>query len=404
MVGAISIFDIDGQAVEAGGQLRGERAFTERHKRSSEFWESLVSYLCNTTNLPSVMACSSETRSLLERAAPRVSEERHLPLLSIENLSVSFRGSHGWVRALHNFNLDIGPGESLGIVGESGSGKSVTWLGVLGLLPIARVEGSARMSGAELIGLPERRLAAWRGKRIAMIFQDPTSSLNPVHRIGGQIAESLSLHQGLSGVAARTEARRFLERVHIPDAAQKLNAYPHELSGGMNQRVMIALALAGNPDVLVADEPTTALDATIQAQIIELLKEIRRDTGMALVTISHDLGVIAELADRVVVMYAGRSVEEAPVERIFRSAGHPYTQGLLAAVPQMTGVRRRLVAIPGQTPEPSNLPSGCAFSPRCPFSTPACDLSAPSPVSLHRDHWAACREAEAGLQIFDLTA
>ena len=327
-----------------------------------------------------------------------------MALLSICDLSISFSASQGWVRALDNFTLDVAPGESLGIVGESGSGKSVTWLGVLGLLPSARVQGSARMGGAELIGLPERKLSSWRGKRIAMIFQDPTSSLNPVHRIGSQIAESLSLHQGLSGAAARTEARRFLERVHIPDAAQKLNAYPHELSGGMNQRVMIALALAANPDLLVADEPTTALDVTIQAQIVELLKEIRRDTGMALVTISHDLGVIAELADRVVVMYAGRSVEEAPVERIFKSAGHPYTQGLLAAVPQMTGVRRRLVTIPGQTPEPSNLPAGCAFSPRCPFSTPACELGPPSPVSLHRDHWAACREAEAGRQLFDLTA
>jgi peptide/nickel transport system ATP-binding protein len=260
------------------------------------------------------------------------------------------------------------------------------------------------MNGEELIGLPERQLSFWRGKRIAMIFQDPTSSLNPVHRIGRQIAESLYLHQGLSGAAAQAEARRFLERVHIPDAAQKLNAYPHELSGGMNQRVMIALALAANPDLLIADEPSTALDVTIQAQIIELLKEIRRDTGMALVTISHDLGVIAELADRVLVMYAGRSVEEAPVERIFKSAAHPYTQGLLAAVPQITGVRQRLVTIPGQTPEPSNLLPGCAFAPRCPARVPACDLGAPSPRSLHRQHWAACREAEAGHQLFDLTA
>ena len=346
----------------------------------------------------------TDLSSVRDGTRRRSLEPPNTPLLSVRNLSVSFRGPCGFVRSLDNFDLDIAPGESLGIVGESGSGKSVTWLGVLGLLPSARVEGSARMGGTELIGLPERKLASWRGKRIAMIFQDPTSSLNPVHRIGAQIAESLSLHQGLSGAAARTEARRFLERVHIPDAAQKLNAYPHELSGGMNQRVMIALALAANPDLLVADEPTTALDVTIQAQIVELLKEIRRDTGMALVTISHDLGVIAELADRVLVMYAGRPVEEAPVERIFKSAGHPYTQGLLAAVPQMTGVRRRLVTIPGQTPEPSNLPSGCAFAPRCPFSTPACDHGAPSPVSLHLDHWAACREAEAGRQLFDLTA
>jgi peptide/nickel transport system ATP-binding protein len=325
-------------------------------------------------------------------------------LLSVNDLCISFPAPNGIQRVVRNFNLEIARGESIGIVGESGSGKSATWLGLLGLLPSAQIEGSVRLTGAELIGLPERKLAAWRGKRVAMIFQDPSSSLNPVHRIGAQIAESLSLHQGLSRAAARAEARRFLERVHIPDAAQKLNAYPHELSGGMNQRVMIALALAGNPDLLVADEPTTALDVTIQAQIIELLKEIRRDTGMALVTISHDLGVIAELADRVVVMYAGRSVEEAPVERIFNAAGHPYTQGLLAAVPQMTGVRSRLVTIPGQMPEPSNLPSGCAFAPRCPFSAPACALGAPGPIILHPHHWAACREAGAGRQLFGLSA
>jgi peptide/nickel transport system ATP-binding protein len=326
------------------------------------------------------------------------------PLLSVSDLSISFPGPRGFVHALHNFNLDVSPGESIGIVGESGSGKSVTWLGLLGLLPSARVEGSARMADMELIGLSERKLAGWRGKRIAMIFQDPTSSLNPMHRIGGQIAESLTLHRGLSGAASRMEARRFLERVHIPDAAQKLNAYPHELSGGMNQRVMIALALAANPDLLVADEPTTALDVTIQAQIIDLLKEIRQDTGMALITISHDLGVIAELADRVLVMYAGRAVEEAPVERIFRSASHPYTQGLLAAVPQMTGARRRLVTIDGQAPDPYALPPGCAFAPRCPFRAPACDEGAPISVSLHPNHWAACRQADAGRQLSGLSA
>ncbi len=319
------------------------------------------------------------------------SRSAHLPLLSLSDLSVTFPGPRGPARALHGFNLDLAAGESLGIVGESGSGKSVTWLALLGLLPAARVAGSARMNGTELIGLPERHLAKWRGRRIAMIFQDPTSSLNPVHRIGAQIDECLVLHRGLSGASVRRETQRLLERVHIPDAAQKLNAYPHELSGGMNQRVMIALALASSPDLLVADEPTTALDVTIQGQIIELLKEIRRDTGMSLVTISHDLGVIAELADRVLVMYAGRQVEEAPVERIFTSAGHPYTRGLLAAVPQLTGARQRLVAIPGQAPEAAHMPPGCAFAPRCPHATPACEASVPGPVSLHLHHWAACR-------------
>jgi peptide/nickel transport system ATP-binding protein len=318
----------------------------------------------------------------------------NIPLLSLRDLSVAFPGPHGPVRVLHGFNLDLVAGESLGIVGESGSGKSVTWLGLLGLLPAARVAGSARMNGTELIGLPERHLAKWRGKRIAMIFQDPTSSLNPIHRIGAQIDECLVLHRGLSGASVRRETQRLLEQVHIPDATQKLSAYPHELSGGMNQRVMIALALASSPDLLVADEPTTALDVTIQGQMIELLKEIRRDTGMSLVTISHDLGVIAELSDRVVVMYAGRQIEEAPVERIFSSAGHPYTQGLLAAVPQLTGPRQRLVAIPGQAPEAASMPPGCAFAPRCPSSEPGCDASAPKPVSLHLHHWAACRLAK----------
>ena len=322
------------------------------------------------------------------------SNPANMPLLSLRQLSVTFPGPRGQAHALHGFNLDLTAGESLGVVGESGSGKSVTWLGLLGLLPAARVAGSARMNGTELVGLPERHLAKWRGKRIAMIFQDPTSSLNPVHRIGAQIDECLVLHRGLSGASVRRETRRLLDQVHIPDSAQKLQAYPHELSGGMNQRVMIALALASSPDLLVADEPTTALDVTIQGQIIELLKEIRRDTGMSLVTISHDLGVIAELADRVLVMYAGRQVEEAPVEHIFSSAAHPYTQGLLAAVPQLTGARQRLVAIPGQAPEAAHMPSGCAFAPRCPYSEPACEARVPVSVSLHIHHWAACRLAD----------
>ncbi len=202
--------------------------------------------------------------------------------------------------------------------------------------PGGQVSGEVRLEGANILGLRERALAKVRGKRIAMIFQDPTSSLNPAHRVGSQIMESLTTHRGMSGSAARAEARRLLERVHIADAGRRMQDYPHELSGGMNQRVMIALALAGQPDVLVADEPTTALDVTIQAQILELLNDMRRDTGMALVIISHDLGVVAELADRVAVMYAGRVVEEAPVARVFDPA-HPYTRGLLAALPGIGG-------------------------------------------------------------------
>jgi peptide/nickel transport system ATP-binding protein len=247
------------------------------------------------------------------------------------------------------------------------------------------------MSGAELIGLPERKLSNWRGKRIAMIFQDPTSSLNPVHRIGAQISESLRLHRGLSGMAARTEARRSLERVHIPDAAQKLNAYPHELSGGMNQRVMIALALAGNPDLLVADEPTTALDVTIQAQIIELLKEIRRDTGMALVTISHDLGVIRHLADRVLIMYLGRIVEEAPAEALFAAPNHPYTRALLSEVPTLSLRGRRYQPVSGEIPSPLAPPSGCHFHTRCPVARKGlCDVQTPMLKAVGEGHQVAC--------------
>ncbi len=226
-----------------------------------------------------------------------------------------------------------------------------------------------------------------------MIFQDPTSSLNPAHRVGSQIMESLTTHRGMSGSAARAEARRLLERVHIADAGRRMQAYPHELSGGMNQRVMIALALAGQPDLLVADEPTTALDVTIQAQILDLLNEMRRDTGMALVIISHDLGVVAELADRVAVMYAGRVVEEAPVARVFDPA-HPYTRGLLAALPELAGERRKLNAIPGQVPGLWALPTGCAFAPRCVDRQPACGAAVPDFVDVADGHRTACINIE----------
>ena len=240
-----------------------------------------------------------------------------MPLVRLTGLSVAFDGAP----ALRGIDLSVAKGEAVGLVGESGCGKSVTWLAALGLLPPkARITGSVMLDGQELIGAPAPVLERVRGGRIAMIFQDPSSSLNPVHRIGKQIMEALGLHRGMTGSNARAEAKRLLDLVGIPDAAGRLDAYPHELSGGQNQRVMIAIALAGQPELLVADEPTTALDVTIQAQILELLQSIRRQMGMALVLISHDLGVIAEACERVAVMYAGRIVEEAPVAQLFDAA------------------------------------------------------------------------------------
>jgi peptide/nickel transport system ATP-binding protein len=297
------------------------------------------------------------------------------PLIRLQNLAVSFDG----FRVLHGVDLAVWPGEAVGLVGESGSGKSVTWLAALGLLPgKARVAGSAALDGLELIGAPLRTLDQVRGGRIAMIFQDPTSALNPVLTVGRQLAEALALHRGLKGDAARREAKRLFDLVGIPDAERRLSAYPHEFSGGQNQRVMIAMALAGEPDLLIADEPTTALDVTIQAQILDLLNDIRRETGMALVLISHDLGVIAETCDRVAVMYAGRIVEQAPARRLFEAPRHPYTQGLVASLPPLGGPRRRLRSIPGTVPDPKAMPVGCAFAPRCPQAHAACMASRPS--------------------------
>jgi len=315
------------------------------------------------------------------------------PLVSIRGLRVAFRG----VPALHGLDLDVMPGEALGLVGESGCGKSVTWLAALGLLPgTAAVSGSVRLAGQELLGMLGAVMDGVRGGRIATIPQDPASALNPVHRIGRQVAEALRLHQGLHGTAARAEARRLLDQVGIPDAGRRLDAYPHEMSGGQNQRVMIAMALAGRPELLVADEPTTALDATIQAGILDLLRTVRADTGMALVLISHDLGVVADMCGRVCVMYAGRIVEEAPADALFARPAHPYSAGLLAALPPMTGPRRRLAAIPGGVPDPWSLPPGCAFAPRCPLAEPACAVGVPALRRVGEGR-AACIHAEAAM-------
>ncbi|MFI5014907.1 MAG: ABC transporter ATP-binding protein [Hyphomicrobiales bacterium] len=309
------------------------------------------------------------------------------PLIELRDLSVAFDGQS----VLRGLNLSVGRGEALGMVGESGSGKSVTWLATLGLLPRhAQLRGEARLAGRNIIGASEQELSQVRGGRIGLIFQDPISSLNPVHRVGAQLVEALRLHRGLAGAAARAEARRLFELVGIPDAQRRLDLYPHELSGGQNQRVMIAMALAGEPELLVADEPTTALDATIQAQILDLIDRLRREMGMALVLISHDLSVVAELCDRIVVMYAGDIVEEAPAERLFVAPAHPYTRGLIGAAPPLAGARRRLTAIPGHVPEPWNMPAGCAFAPRCRLAIPDCSAGPPPMLHAGPGQRAAC--------------
>jgi len=314
------------------------------------------------------------------------------PLLEIQNLTVEFDG----VRTIHGLNLRIAPGEMLGVVGESGSGKSVTWLAALGLLPAkAAVSGRVLLQGEQLLGASASTLEQVRGRRIAMIFQDPASALNPVMRVGTQLSEALVLHRGLQGAAARAEAKRLFDLVGLPDAAARLDAYPHELSGGQNQRVMIAMALAGEPDLLVADEPTTALDVTVQAQILDLLGTIREETGMAVVLISHDLGVISETCARVVVMYCGRVVEDTPAEYLLDSPLHPYTRGLLAALPSFAGPRRRLATIEGQVPNPALMPPGCAFAPRCPERQWMCDTAVPALAMKARGRLAACVAMQA---------
>ncbi|MBT9382333.1 ABC transporter ATP-binding protein [Pseudooceanicola sp. CBS1P-1] len=311
------------------------------------------------------------------------------PLLRFDDFHVRFpRGP-----AVRGIDLSLSKGEALGIVGESGSGKSVTWLAALGLLgPAAQITGSVRFDDQDLRTMPAGRLARLRGGRIALISQDPMSALNPVQRVGRQIAEVLRLHRGLSKTEARRETIRLFDQVGIPDARNRVDLFPHELSGGQNQRVMIAMALAGQPDLLVADEPTTALDVTIQAQILTLLDDLRRDLGMALVLISHDLAVVGELCDRISVFYAGRIVESAPMGRLLRAPAHPYTAGLIAAAPRLGRGRGTLTPIPGQVPDPWNMPKGCAFAPRCLHVRADCTHAQPdfAPVAGHRSHLSAC--------------
>lgn len=296
-----------------------------------------------------------------------------MSVLAVRDLSVAFRTRRGLARVVSGLSYAVSPGETVAIVGESGSGKSVSALALLGLLPhgVAEVTGSAVFGGAELIGLPEDALRSVRGAGIGMVFQDPMTSLNPVLTVERQLAEALRAHGTVADREVRSRATELLDVVGIPDPAARLRAYPHQLSGGMRQRVMIAIALAGEPRVLVADEATTALDVTVQAQIIELVVRLQKEHDMAVVWITHDLGVVAGIADRVLVLYAGRCVEEGPVDAVFDRPAHPYTRGLLGAVPVVDDPRSarqrdRLATMPGLPPDPVALPPGCAFYPRCP--------------------------------------
>jgi oligopeptide/dipeptide ABC transporter ATP-binding protein len=302
-------------------------------------------------------------------------------LLDVQDLRVSFRTDAGPVPAVRGVDLAVRAGETLAVVGESGCGKSVSALAVLRLLePNAEVSARAlRFRGRDLLGLDDAGLRAVRGAEIGMIFQEPMTSLNPVFRIGDQIAEVLTLHRGMDRAAARKEAAALLARVRIADPERRATQYPHELSGGMKQRVMIAMAIACGPALLIADEPTTALDVTIQAQILELLGALQRDSGLAILLITHDLGIVAQFAERVAVMYAGEVVEQAPVRELFRAPQHPYTRALLRALPR-PGRRGRLDAIAGTVPSPRELPPGCAFSTRCGEVLPRCPTDPPPVV------------------------
>ncbi|WP_029004694.1 ABC transporter ATP-binding protein [Azorhizobium doebereinerae] len=323
-----------------------------------------------------------------------------MSLLSVENLQVHFRTPDGVNRAVDGVSFEIGSGETLAIVGESGCGKSVTSMSILRLLPEpqAQFAGAIRFEGRDLLALPDREMRKIRGNAISVVFQEPMTSLNPVLTVGRQIGETLRLHQGLDARQAEARAVEMLSLVGIPEPERRVHAYPHQMSGGMRQRVMIAIALACSPRLLIADEPTTALDVTIQAQILDLMRDLKHRVGAAIMLITHDLGVVAEVADRVMVMYAGRKVEEAAVADLFRTPRHPYTRGLMGAVPRL-GVRAqgrapgRLAEIPGMVPSLKTRIDGCVFAGRCPDAKDFCRLHAPALESKSPGHLAACHFA-----------
>jgi len=329
-------------------------------------------------------------------SVPETASTPASPLLTVADLRVTLNTPRGPADALRGVGFELARGETLGLIGESGCGKSMTAMAVMGLLPTgAQVSGSIRLNGQELVGLGDDAMCRIRGNRIGMVFQEPMTALNPLHTIGAQIAEPLRLHKGLTRSAARAEALRLLERVQLPNAAQRLDAYPHQLSGGQRQRVTIAIALACGPDLLIADEPTTALDVTIQAEILALINELVRESGMALLMISHDLGVMAQLVSRLLVMYGGTVVESGPTAEVFAHLAHPYTRGLFAArprlgAPRVAGRKPRLATIPGRVPELVDMPPGCPFADRCDWVVDACRAAPPAPVHVGTAHDARC--------------
>ena len=324
-------------------------------------------------------------------------------LLEATDLRLRLRTHAGAVDAVRGVSFRLRRGETLGLVGESGCGKSLTAMTLMGLQPEgATVSGSLRFHGEELIGQSEARWCALRGDRIAMVFQEPMAALNPVHTIGHQVAEPLRLHRGLSAAAARKEAVALLDRVGIADASRRFDAWPHQFSGGQRQRITIAMALACGPDLLIADEPTTALDVTIAGQILQLIRDLVRERSMGLILISHDLGVIAQNVSRMMVMYGGMVVESGPTREVFTRRAHPYTQGLFGSRPQLGmaahqggGRRARLAAIPGNVPELRHMPAGCPFAGRCPVAQPTCGDQKPADVRVAPDHHARCVRLEA---------
>jgi len=316
------------------------------------------------------------------------------PLLVVTDLSVEIRrNAEVGFTAVDNISFAVNPGELVALVGESGCGKSLTGLAMLGLLPDAARLGersSISLAGSELTRLSPSQLREYRGRRIAMVFQDPTASLNPVMRVGDQVIEAIEAHSNASRQELRRRAIGLLAEVGIADASSRVDSWPHELSGGMRQRVMLAIALAAEPELLIADEPTTALDVTVQAQILELIDSLRARRSMAVLLITHDLGIVASRADRVMVMYAGKIVEQAPTERLFVSPMHPYTRGLVASIPRIDGTSGLLATIPGVVPSPTSWPAGCRFHPRCPLRIDECRTQVPPLVEVSSDQRAAC--------------